>query len=140
MKDPWIPTQDEIVAWAGDPASQEPMEDWDLVVLIQAPNARTYLQLAANDGCPKQEYFLHVLYLLVGDAVFVFNGGGSLDIPRLEVVIAQGDEYPHRDIVSWQIRSRELLRHPETFEYEAWCSYGFAGESSPISKRRPPEP
>ena len=137
MNDPWNPSHDEIVAWADDPVSEEPTQDWDLV-LIHARHERTYLQIAANDRCPKQEYFLHVLYLLVGDAVR--SGYRSLARPLLEGIIERGDEYPHRDIALWQVRSRELMRHPERFEYAAWCGGELARQHSPVKKGGRTEP
>jgi hypothetical protein len=74
------------------------------------------------------------LYLLVGDAVR--SGYRSLARQLLEVIVERGDECSHRDVALWQTRSRELMRHPERFEYEAWCGGGLARQLEAESRAR----
>ncbi len=118
---------DEIRKWAYDPALPEPCQDWDLV-LSWVQHERAYLELAVDGSCPKRRYFLGLIYLMVGDAVR--TGFRNLARPLIEGFIDRGDEYTHPDIRQWQERSRELLKHPESFVYERWCAGGFAHEST----------
>lgn len=63
---------------------------------------------------------LSVLYLIVGDAVR--SQFRSRPRPVVEGFIDRGDEYDHPSIKLWQKRSRELLRHPDSFDYTLWCA------------------
>jgi hypothetical protein len=66
---------------------------------------------------------LHVLYLIVGDAVR--TGYRSTERPIVEGLIERGDSYRHPDIQSWQERSCDLMAHPDKFDYTSWCASGF---------------
>ena len=125
MYNPWKPMPDEVRGWAYDPDTLEPCEDWDLA-LCWVQHQRVYLELASDESCPKRRYFLGVLYLMVGDAVH--SGFRNRPRPIIEGLIEKGDDYPHPDIKRWQERSRQLLKHPELFDYKRWCAGGFANE------------
>ena len=123
MRDPWNPSSDDVRAWAREADAVEPCEDWDLA-LSGARHDAAYLELASDPACPARGYLLSVLYLIVGDAVRSgFRTAGRADI---EALLARGAGYPHPDIARWRRRSAELLAHPETFSYEAWCAGGLA--------------
>jgi hypothetical protein len=106
----------------------EPCQNWD-PALCWAQHERAYLELASDEACPKRRYFLGVLYLMVGDAVR--TGFRSRPRPIIEGLIARGDGYAHPDIKLWQERSRQLLKHPELFDYGNWCAAGYAKGSQP---------
>lgn len=127
MRDPYNPTQEEIRAWAASPEVLEPVEDWALMISDE-PYEQLYLELAADEDCPTRRYFLALLYLVVGDAVRSQFRGRSRD--AVLDLLERGRAYPHPEIDAWRQRSAELLRHPETFEYYAWCDGGLAGEGA----------
>jgi hypothetical protein len=124
MRDPLDPTDAELRAWAqsGDFA---PIEDWDLIIAepIRAP---VLIELAAHGPSGSREFFLHCLYLLVGDAVRSrFNTASEQTI---EAVLARSETTAgeSESVALWLARSRRLLEHPEEFEYDAWCGGGLA--------------
>ncbi|MBC2606301.1 hypothetical protein [Pelagicoccus albus] len=120
MKDPYNPTEDEIREWAFTDISVEPRQDWDLM-LSHLNRTRLYLELASNDQCPTSEYFLSLLYLIVGDAVRTdFQTKKKSEIEDLLEVAET--EFPKYFIHLWVTRSRELLLNPESFEYDEWCA------------------
>jgi hypothetical protein len=124
MRDAFDPTDDELRAWAqsGDFAA---MEDWDLLI-AEPERASVLIELAAHGPPGSREFFLHCLYLLVGDAVRSrFNTATEQTV---EAVLA-GAETTAREsesIAVWLARGRRLLEHPDEFEYEAWCGGGLA--------------
>jgi hypothetical protein len=122
MHDPFNPSPDEIREWAYDADAVEPCQDFDLI-LEWTQHEKAILECASDDRCPKQNFFLRVLYHIVGDAVR--SNHHSKLRPILEGFINRGDEYPHPKIQRWQKRSRELMKQPDRFEYEAWCAGGF---------------
>jgi len=122
MHDPWNPTPDEVRAWAYNSSAVEPCQDWDLA-LAWSRHEQALLECAADENCPNRRFLLAILYLITGDAVR--SGFRSVKRPIIEGFIARGDDYVHPDIRLWQQRSRELLEHPETFDYQRWCAGGF---------------
>jgi hypothetical protein len=121
MHDPWNPSPDEIRHWAYDADAVEPCQDFDLA-LEWSRHEHALFQCASDDCCPKQVFFLRVLYLIVGDAVR--TDFRSTQRPIIDGFIKRGDEYQHPAIAIWQQRSRELIDHPEHFDYELWCAGG----------------
>lgn len=121
MQAPWNPTPDEIREWAYNAESVEPCEDFHLA-LKWTRHEKALFECASDDNCPKRDFFLSILYLIVGDAV----RWNYLSTPRLiiEGFIQRGDEYRHPAIEAWQQRSRELLKHPIRFNYDEWCAGG----------------
>ncbi len=119
MEDPWNPSVSEIEKWAFDPQSFEPVQDWDLA-LCWKREEKLYLDFAANERCPKRKYFLHILYLIVGDAV----RGNFRNVPKpvIQGFIERGKGYPHPDIQAWMYRSTDLLKNPSLFNYDDWCA------------------
>jgi hypothetical protein len=121
MHDPWNPSPDEVREWAYDADAMEPWQDFDLA-LEWTRHEKALFECASDDTCPKQGFFLRVLYLTVGDAVR--SNYRSAARPLIEGFIKRGDEHPHPGIQVWQQRSRELMKHPDQFNYEAWCAGG----------------
>ncbi len=85
-----------------------------------------YLELAADDNCPRNQFFLSILYLLVGDQV---RRGTDYQVEfNLRDFIAKADAFNNKALQSWQARSIDLLSHPEKFDFEQWCAGGLASE------------
>jgi hypothetical protein len=124
MKDPWNPTPDEIRRWAADPEALCP-EDWDLVI-VGIGHDELLLNLAADESCPKNYFFLRCLCLLVGD--FVRTKGNTADPNHIEQLLRRAEEIGEPFVALWVTRSRELLAHPERFEYNQWCRGGLAAK------------
>ena len=123
MRDPWNPTPDEVRAWAYTPDALEPCEDWHLALVWSRPE-KALLEIASDESCPARHYVLSVLYLIVGDAVR--SDFRTTARPIVEGFIARGDGYNHADIRRCQVRSRELLANPDSFDYDLWCGGGYS--------------
>lgn len=95
-----------------------PSQDYDLMLISLGVND-LLLELAADDTCPKQQDFLSCLYLLVGDAVMTKGAGTSFEDIETLLELAEKETNPH--IKVWLQRSRHLLTHPDTFDYDLWC-------------------
>src|SRR6266498_4073214 len=68
MRSRYNPTAEDLRTWAYDSSSEEPAQDWDLS-LATIPYDDLFLEFASDVDCPKRDYFLSLLYLIVGDAV-----------------------------------------------------------------------
>lgn len=121
MNDRCNPTWDEIREWAFDADSFEPQQDWDLALASDSRYIDGFIELATDPACPNRGYFLHLLYLMVGNEV-------RRHAPRAEAetIIERGDANDSAAIKTWQARSRALLAAPQTFDYNAWCLGGLA--------------
>jgi hypothetical protein len=114
---PWNPTAEEVRAWAYD-ADATHDQDWELAV-IHSGYDELLIELAADSSCPNAGFFLACLYLLVGD--YVRTEGRSqpgLDLPAL---FERAESTTDPDLHLWVVRSRDLIRHPEKFDYKRWC-------------------
>jgi hypothetical protein len=113
----------EILAWASSPDPMFPCEDWDIIVTGDW-TADLILELASNDGHPKQDTFLQCLYLLAGDAVRSRYGACSREqlTGLVERARTSGSAWAER----WAADTHELMLHPETFEYWDWCGGNIA--------------
>jgi hypothetical protein len=122
------PTEAEIRRWAATPRVRYPMEDWDIIISCRSEFDRLFIELAGDEGCPHQETFLHILYLLVGDAVRSnWNTRSEADIRKL---LALGADHPNPSIQRWAARASSLAENPATFDYKQWCDRGFARDNS----------
>jgi hypothetical protein len=117
------PSSTEVRAWAYDASAREPVQDWDLH-LSWIRHEQDYLELVSDPACPKRDYFLHVLYLIVGDAVR--NRYKTVPEPILRGFLAAAEKYPDPRVQLWRARSLDLMRNPETFNYDDWCAGGLA--------------
>lgn len=121
MDDPWNPGPRDVREWAYDEASLEPCQDWDLALLWNCPE-KAILEAASDPECPKREYMVGILYLVVGSAVR--EKFKSHPLPVIEGFIERSKQYDHPDIQQWRKESFELLKDPSRFSYEYWCSGG----------------
>ena len=118
MRDPINTMRSEIREWAFIEGAQEPEQDWDL----QLANLREfdlYVELAANDLCPARDYFLRILYLIVGDAVRTSFQTESKEC--IQEILAMTERFPRHRFHLFRHRSIELLENPTTFDYDDWC-------------------
>lgn len=115
----------DVIAWAYSQGSPwGPIEDWDLI-LAHTLDGELLMRLASDPHCLKRDFFLHCLYILVGDTVRILRGSAPLP-PSLELLLAQATTSRDAAIDTWRERSRDLIAHPETFDYDFWCRGGFA--------------
>lgn len=123
MKDPWNPQKEALRQWAFDAGAPWPEQDFDLAIgdLLFAD---IILELAADNHCPKQPFFLSCAYLIVGDAVRThFDVCAKADLQHfLERAMQSGHPY----LVTLVERSTVLIEHPDTFDYNQWCHGGLA--------------
>jgi len=126
FEDSWNPKADEVRAWGMDKKAPWPTQDFDLALAWTSRDVeRACIELAANPRCPKQRFFLSVLYLMVGDAVRTTFGVASReDVVRLLDATRAWPEDARLD--AFRKRSEELLEHPERFSYDLWCMGGHA--------------
>lgn len=126
MKSATHPTIEELRTWAFDSSSVEPVQDWDLV-LSWVHYDDVYLEFASSKVCPKADYFLALLYLIVGDAVrTAFRSRSKEDLAAL--LDRAEHRFPAFVVRRWIQRSRYLIAHPDSFDYDGWCAGGLARE------------
>lgn len=121
--DPWNPSSSEVRAWAYAHNAQEPCQDWDLA-LAWAGHERDYLEFSADTNCPSRLYFLHVVYLMVGDAVR--NDYRTTPKAVVQGFVEQAANTRCKSLQRWRERSLRLLAHPSEFDYTAWCGGGYS--------------
>lgn len=119
MRSPYNPSAEDLSRWAYDASAQEPVQDWDLI-LSHCPYEPLYMQFASSSNCPKQEYFLAVLYLIVGDAFRTqYRTRSREDLERLLTEAEQ--KFPGYWIHLWTRRARALFPGQQEFRYADWC-------------------
>jgi hypothetical protein len=119
MRDPINPFRDEIHEWAYNPIAEEPVQDWDLH-LAHLRDHDLFIELAADHACPNQDYFLRLLYLIIGDAVRTDYSTETRD--TIEALLDQTHAYPRHAFHLLRQRSRELVANPKLFDYNLWCA------------------
>jgi hypothetical protein len=123
MKDPFNPTIAELEEWARTVDAVEPTQDWDLMV-TDAEKIQTVFSLAAAPNLPNWRYFLHCLYLFVGDAARTNFRVYSRSL--VEELLGRVNEHSPKYLHRWQERSQNLISGTERFDYELWCGGGYA--------------
>ena len=118
MRDTISPMRDEIRDWAFTADALEPEQDWDLH-LSHLPHFDLFVELAADDDCPKWAYFLRLLYFIVGDGVRTqFRTEDRQTILKL---LSDTNRFPRHRFHIFRTRSEQLLSSPDTFDYDDWC-------------------
>jgi hypothetical protein len=110
-------------SWAYDNTDESRVQDLELAINALGIDD-LLLEFASDDDCPKQTICLSCLYFFVGDVVL--NQGKGTTFEELEILLFLGREKTHPFIKMWIQRSRHLLAHLEEFDYNLWCSGGFA--------------
>ncbi len=117
------PTAAELRQWAYTSDAEEPCQDFDLI-LSWNWNTGAYLDFVADPACPGSDYFLALLYLMVGDAVRTrFRNVAEVDV---RAFIARADGTASQRLRTWQMRSLQLLKEPGEFDYDEWCAGALA--------------
>jgi hypothetical protein len=128
FKDPLNPTEHEIRAWASVPEAVEPLQDWDLILESDARD-ELYLELASA-GIANRRYFLHILYLIVGDASrpILEDDVRTKLAARASRIVSAAAASNDPELTTLATRAAHLAAHPESFDYAAWCGGGLAYE------------
>ncbi|CAK7286820.1 hypothetical protein [Streptomyces misionensis] len=108
-----------MTAWAYAHEAQPPVpQDWDIIATRPAFGS-LFVALAADRKCPHRGFFLGCLYLLAGDAVRTrFQTMPKVGLSALaDEATSTGEVW----VSTWAVRTRALVRSPESFEYEVWC-------------------
>ncbi len=113
------PMSAEIREWAYTPGALEPEQDWDLA-LANLREFDLYVHLAADDACPSWDYFLRILYLIIGDAVRTEFQTESKEA-ILEILDATRS-FPNDRFSLLRKRAELLIASPDTFNYDDWCA------------------
>lgn len=140
MRNPYDPTAEEIERWAYDAAASEPVQDWDIIALRDAPYRPLAFKLVRDVACPKRVYFLHVLYLTAGDllrAIRLPEPARSLELDSL-VRDLRRDGFRPLCILAERI---EAVRSGKLeFSYPLWCAGGYARADEGLTKSVPGGP
>ena len=115
------PTAEEIRAWARNPASMHPMQDWDLILSSIPENDGLYLELAGSD-LPMADTFLRCLYIIFGDAVRTAWKTRSRE--QVEGLVGHGLQSTDISVRKWAAAARGTLDRPDLFKVEDWIFGG----------------
>ncbi|UZE97184.1 hypothetical protein [Alkalimarinus alittae] len=123
MKDPWNPINEELREWAYDADSLWPTQDFDLAV-GELYLSDIIIELASDNSCPKQRFFLKCAYLIVGDAVRTdYHTETREDVSNfLKQASKTGNVY----LLKFVEHAKELMSNPSKFDYDQWCDGGLA--------------
>lgn len=132
MRNPINPMRTEIREWAFIEGAQEPEQDWDLH-LANLREFDLYVELAANDLCPARDYFLRLLYLIVGDAVRTSFQTESVE--TIQDLLAMTERFPRHRLHVFRNRAQDLLEAPETFDYNDWCAGMLVSRDSNLAQQ-----
>lgn len=116
---PYCPTTAELRAWAADPESVEPSQDWDLILSWEMDRGRlrTLVELAADPTVPQSSYCLQVLYQWVSYVAGQKDFDSRYD-PWLDEARGVRDE----KVKQWRHKARLIFQGIERFDYDAWWS------------------
>jgi hypothetical protein len=115
-------TEDDIRSWAGDPDGLYE-QDWD-IAFTGIGHEPLFIELASDDSCPKRGFFLHCLYLLVGDAAR--TQGHTTSFEHLEELFACAEATAKPCLLARVCQSRDLIANRRPFIYDLWCRGGLA--------------
>lgn len=112
----WNPTQEEIRVWA---YSDEmiPEQDWELAVnsFENIPMICTFID---DENCNHAAFFLSSLYVFTGDIV---RSRDIEEIKRLSLLLDKVEMTAKSEkLNAWINRSRQLIKHPHTYDYTYW--------------------
>ena len=120
-----------IQDWAFAPMPYYPEEDWD--IMIAGPDVAVDLFDMVERGLtPKDQNFLKMLYLTVGDLGRSQELQTSVTILRL---IERGLASHDQRLTRWARRSRALSDFGGTVDYDLWCADS-RGRNVPLAKTR----
>ena len=117
MHDPFNPSPNEIREWAYDADALQPCQDFDLILKWTQHERRSWCVWTIN--VQSKTFSCGSLQLVTP---YVATTVDTATDPRR--AYQSWRRYPHPKIQMWQTRSRELMKQPDRFEYEAWCAGG----------------
>ncbi|ALS96898.1 hypothetical protein [Lacimicrobium alkaliphilum] len=116
------PTVEEIRLWAYS-EDEWPHDEWDLF-LSWTREVDLFIELATDHKCPKQSFFLHMLYYIVG---VTYSEPNKTDkIARIRSYAEKGLGVNHGAIKAWQVNINALLNNRVKYKYDNWRGGVFA--------------
>ncbi|MBJ7540069.1 hypothetical protein [Marinomonas transparens] len=117
--DPWNYTKEELRNWAYSVTDSIPDQDWNLSV-ANSGYEDLVLELASDPDCPNQKVMLGCLYMITGDMIFDRNDDERNT--EIEGLLSQAENMENIEVRKWASESRNLIRNPDTFNYDYWCN------------------
>ncbi len=119
MRSPENPTREDIREWAYTEGALYPIPAWDLI-LTWTREFDLYVELAADDECPNWDFFLGVLYQIVGEAVR--TGYRTESKAQIEEFLDMTKPFPKYRFHLLRERAAKLMANPDTFDFSDWCT------------------
>jgi hypothetical protein len=110
------PTVEEVKAWAYSDENW-PHDEWDLF-LSWTREVDFFIELATDHKCPKKNFFLHMLYYIIGTTFSEPNKTDKLE--RIKSYAEKGAVVKHGDIKAWRSHIAELLSGAVNYSYDNW--------------------
>jgi len=132
MKDPYNLTSDDIRSWAYDAKSYEPIQDWDLMISPEL-HSELCIELAGDEACPKWDYFMSILYLMVGNTFRSKNASNSKRYA--EQIIKSVSHLQNSRFRLLCERYRKLCDLPSSFSYDDWCAGGWVAKDKKVAEQ-----
>lgn len=117
------PTVEEVRLWAYS-EDKWPHDEWDLF-LSWTREVDLFIELAIDHKCPKQNFFLHMLYYIVGITYSETNKTDKID--RIQAYAEKASGIKHGAIINWQADIDALLSNKVKYNYDNWRGGVFAG-------------
>ena len=122
MRDPVNPTPAELIEWA---YSTDATYDQDFDAIVASPEfSELLLQIADDDQCPNQLFFLHCLYRLVGASVA--SNGKFMPESDVRRLIKSGASGQSASLRRWAGRATVFVADPNAFDPSTWLDGGWA--------------
>lgn len=99
------PTVEEIRLWAYS-EDEWPHDEWDLF-LSWTREVDLFIELATDHSCPKQIFFLHMLYYIIGATYCEPNKTDKIE--RIRSYSKKGLGVKHGAIRKWRANIKALL-------------------------------
>jgi hypothetical protein len=115
----------EIQRWAYDADAPEPQQDFDL--FIAGWMSPLFVRFAIDNTCPKQDYFLNVLYLITCD-VLESERTASL-FQTLKELTGMAEAASATEVQRWARETEQVLSDSSTYSFDYWGSEGWRKQS-----------
>ena len=116
ITNPSNPTTEEIEEWAYS-NDEEPDQEWELFLIWKA-DFELYLKFASDASCPKEEFFLQLLYYWVWRNIRHEVIDNELESYTHIFQLAEKVNTPYVRI--WLERSKKLMANNQTFTESQW--------------------
>lgn len=124
------PTAEDIRTWAFSTDKKWPASDWDFYVLRNPGNDALVVELANDAHCPKQRFFLHALYYVVGEAFHNRPEVPAERIDRIGRLLALVGAESTPELQQWKHDVQRLLAGELKLDPERWLHFMFQDSSS----------